>query len=104
MLKVDVQGLCQVLHVQPGADWGEGGEPTRHHQASQIHHDVHSHLFPTIIKKINMYIEGKPRPIPPSFIYSIQIRIPRRVFDACYPLQKLIRNYYAERLINVVHI
>ncbi len=38
LVNVDVQGLCQVLHVQPGTDWGEGGEPTRHHQASQIQH------------------------------------------------------------------
>ena len=42
MLKVDVQGLCQVLHLQPGTDWGEGGEPTRHHQASQIQHSLSS--------------------------------------------------------------
>jgi hypothetical protein len=46
---------------------------TRH-----LRSNIHSHLFPTIIQKINMYIEGKPRPIPPSFIYSIQTPIPKR--------------------------
>jgi hypothetical protein len=38
----------------------------------------------------NMYIEGKPHPIPPSFIYYIQIPIPRRVFDTSYHFRNLL--------------